>query len=644
MLLLLIGGGMTLAALWLAVRHPVAPSLVSGAALLTGAWVAARPQTLWFLLPAALPVMSFMPWTGWWLVDESDVLVLSCLGGAFVRWAHDMRQGETPRRLMAHGPVFAIWALLAVSLVVGVWRGLHDAGVDWSALPRWHEAAYAGYDSAWNTWRVGKSLLWALLLATLLAPPGDSDRPVLPRLVARGMLTGLGLVCLMVLWERTVYTGAFNFTQAYRTSAWFWEMHVGGGAIDAYLVMAVPFAVWGMWASSTAPRWIGCNLLMVVAVYAVLTTYSRGVYLAVTLTLLLMGLTAWQLRLPPAAGAIWGRRTLLAVLATLVLESSLVLVGGSFMADRLSRSETDMVNRMDHWRSGVGLLDSPQDWLLGLGLGRFPAHYSTEVPGGQFPGQAIWRGDSTGSGHVLLSGRHDIDQRADLFALTQRIELGEGDTATVRLRASGDSGSRLLVSLCERHLLYNVECRRQWASLNPALGAGDGQVEMHFGKDISGETRGVARWREAVLALSPAQADAPIRIDRVEMFDAAGHQRLLNPDFAAGLQHWLPIAQGRFQPWHLDNLYLDVLIERGWFGLWVFAVWVMWALRHLWRRVRAGDSVAWAYMGALAGILSLGGVISVTEVPRVSLILLILLWSVCAFRGQIEGVSSCNRL
>ncbi|MBT9465205.1 O-antigen ligase family protein [Hydrogenophaga sp.] len=642
-LLLLLGACLGLASLGLAVQHPVAPLALPLTTLLVILWNAARPQVLWFLLPAALPMMSFTPWTGWWLLDESDVLVLACLAGAFARWGVDVQRGRTEECMPWRRSFAALWCAVALSLLLGVLRGVGDAGVDWTTIPAWNEAMYAGYDSTWNTWRVAKSLAWALLIGMLLHAPGGAGGRGPARLVARGMVVGLGLVGAIALWERAVYAGIFDFSHAYRTSAWFWEMHVGGGAIDAYMAIAVPFAVWAMWTSTSTWRWAGANILMVLSVYAVLTTYSRGVYLAVLIALLFMGITAWRFKLVPAGGSARGRRTLLAMVSTLVLESVLVLGGGSFMAERLAGSGSDLVGRMEHWRSSLSLLKSPEAWTTGLGIGRFPAHYSREVTGGHYPGEALWHGDAGEQTHVLLSGRHESGQHADLFALTQRVDLTGAGSIRVRLRATGERPSTLLVSLCERHLLYDFSCQRRWASLKPMSDAGSGWIELRMGKNLFDGKSGVASLRESVFALSPMHIEQAIRIERVELWDSSGRQRLLNTDFSKGLQHWLPMAQGRFQPWHIDNLYLDVLVERGLLGLVILALWVLWALRGLWEKLRQGDSVAWALAASMVGIVSLGAVISVTEVPRVSLILMILLWSSDGFRGQIEDVSRCNK-
>lgn len=638
---LCLAGLLGLAALVLSAHHPVAPWTVMVVLLLAASLVARWPGVMWFLLPALLPVASFAPWTGWTLIDESDLLVMACLAGGLVHWSLHLR----PRAVGVARPglqVFvALWCLLALTLVWGVWRGLDDAGAQWSTLAPFEDALHAGYDSVWNTVRVAKSLVWGLLLGALMWAHMPALKPV--AWVARGMVAGLALVCLVVLWERGVYAGLFDFSLPYRTSAWFWEMHVGGGAIDAYLAMALPFAFWAVWTAPTAWRWAGANALMVVSVYTVLTTYSRGVYLAVLISLVFMGVSAWRLRLAPAAGAAWGRRTLGSLLLVLALEGMLVFGGGSFMADRLTRSSADLLGRVAHWQAGVGLLQSPADWMQGLGVGRFSAHYSREVPGGGYAGRADWQRSAAGVPQVALSGPASEGQREGYFALTQRIDVGTVGGHRVRLRAHSAQPAHLVVSVCERHLLYEFRCQWQWVAV-PLTGDSDGYREAVLAGDRFDDRSRREQWRQGVLAVAPAQAGSTVHLQSLEVFDATGQQWLKNSDFSAGLQHWFPMALGYFQPWHIDNLYLDVLIERGLIGLAVAALWVLWAGSSLVKALQRRDSLAWVMAGAVLGMLSLGSVISVTEVPRVLLILMLLMWSSGAIRGQIEDVSRCNRL
>lgn len=631
-----------LAALGLSIQHPVAPLAVTVGLLLVAVLVGWRPQAMWFLLPALLPVMSFAPWTGWTLFDESDILVMACVVGGLARWALDSRLPTQAAARSGHRLFVALWCLLAITLVWGVWLGLSDAGARWSTLLQDEAALYVAHDSAWNTVRVAKSLVWGLLLGALMWAHSPAFKPA--AWVARGMVAGLVLVCLVVLWERGVYAGLFDFSLPYRTTAWFWEMHVGGGAIDAYLAMAVPFAFWAVWTAPTAWRWAAANALMVVSVYTVLTTYSRGVYLAVLISLVFMAVSAWRLKLAPAAGVAWGRRSMGSMLLVLGLEGLLVFGGGSFMADRLSRSDVDLVGRVAHWQSGMGLLKSPGDWAHGLGVGRFSASYSREVQGGGYPGRADWQRSAAGVPRVALSGPESEGQREGYFELTQRIDVDTIGGHRVRLRAHSEQPAELVVSVCERHLLYEFRCQLQKVAVPLSSDVGNGFGEAVLAGDAFEDRSPREQLRQGVVAVVPVNATSTVWLESLELFDAGGHQLLKNTDFSAGLQHWFPMGASYFQPWHIDNLFLDVLIERGLIGLGAFALWVLWAGASLLRGLRQRDPIAWVLAGSVLGMLSLGSVISVTEVPRVALILALLMWSSGTIRGQIEDVSRCNQL
>ena len=254
------------------------------------------------------------------------------------------------------------------------------------------------------------------------------------------MLAGLAVVALAVVWERVAYTGLWDFSSPYRTTALFWEMHVGGAAIDAYLALATPFVAWALWTSRTPLRWGAAAALALLTGYACLTTFSRGVYLAVAVSLALLGLLLARQRIDgnvraSALRALWVAVLLLGTAAGLALAfdawgfagAGLVLLGlglallvltrrmpplhwrsaaslalafalalevvavlglGSYMRERFAASSRDRGSRLAHWQAGLGLLDGPADWLLGIGLGRLPAVYAHGVPGQEFPGDA----------------------------------------------------------------------------------------------------------------------------------------------------------------------------------------------------------------------------------------------------------------
>lgn len=608
-----------------AMFHPIAPVLTG---LLLGSvvvWAAKRPADVWFLLPALLPIANFTPWTGWWLVDESDLLILAAMGGSYLRWGFGAR--DAPTSPWGRTPRCMVWVYVAlpVVLLISVWRGLDDArgALPWAHMlsDLWAQGAGGDYDLPGNTLRVSKSLLWGLLLMPVLYR-ASQDAPVR---LARGMVCGLALVCAVVLWERGVYAGGLDFSHQYRTTAWFWEMHVGGGAIDMYLALTLPFAWWAAWTAPQGWRWYASALLVVLSIYAALTTYSRGVYLTATLTLIALGAVAHHYRIFSPDRSVWHRRAMLFLLTALVAETLLVLLGGAFMSDRLAQSNADLYQRMAHWQRGLGLLQTPGQWIWGLGTGRLPAHYSTQTPEGALPGQVRWLRSAAGPASVWLAGPATEDAKGEL-ALTQRVTLAPGGAYRVRLRGQADAPVKLLVQLCERHLLYTFQC--QWSStraLARSSARQDDWIELRLRGPAFAASGMHSAWREGVLAITLEQAKTSVRLDAVELINPQGLQVIKNTDFSLGSRYWSRIADKNYLPWHIDNLFLELLIENGLFGLVVLAAVAVWALVLAARGVRRQNPLSLIVFVSISTVICIGIVVSLIEIPRVSIMLWLLL-------------------
>ena len=611
-------------ALAAALQHPVAPALAVLMLVGVAAWAIRRPADLWFMLPALLPVANFTPWTGWWLVDESDLLMLAAMGGAYLRWGLDawnkpaVALGRTPRSMQW------VYVVLPPLLLIGVWRGLDDAraATPWAAMlaDLWAQGVYGDYDLPGNTLRVAKSMVWGLVLMPVLYRYGQAA----PLRLARGMVVGLFLVCAAVFWERGIYVGALDFSDHTRITAWFWEMHVGGGAIDVYLALALPFAWWAAWTARHGWRWCAAGALMLLSIYAVLMTYSRGVYLSVALALIALVTLAHRYRLVAPDSSVWHRRAMAFLAVALVAETLGVLVGGTFMPDRLGRSNKDLYQRFEHWERGVDLLKTPSQWVLGLGVGRLPAHYSTQTSEGGLPGQVRWVRSAEGSTQALISGPAQPGVKGKL-ALTQRVALAPGGAYRVRLRGYVQAPARLWVQLCEQHLLYAFECQEQTPLVLASSDAAGGWMELQLHGPAFASTGIRSAWRAGVLLIAVLQAKTRVRLDAVELIDPQGRQVLKNSAFAQGPRHWSSIAYANFLPWHMDNLYLELLIERGLLGLAALAALAVWALAMASQGVARQNPLALIVGIAISATLLIGVVISVIEISRVSTMLWLLL-------------------
>ncbi|MDR2839014.1 MAG: hypothetical protein LBV49_10710, partial [Azonexus sp.] len=131
---------------------------------------------------------------------------------------------------------------------------------------------------------------------------------------------------------RLAFTDLLNFSSDYRSTALFWEMHVGGAALDGWLLLTMPFAVWALRHARTAGGHALASGLLVLAAYAALTTFSRGVYLALFLSLPLL---AWQTRPAASVGqqsaaAVWPPLRWALALPLLAVMAGLVFAAGGY--------------------------------------------------------------------------------------------------------------------------------------------------------------------------------------------------------------------------------------------------------------------------------------------------------------------------
>jgi hypothetical protein len=630
--------GSLVAGVALAAHHPLWPM---AALVLLCFWcmlVIWRPG-LWLLaVPACLPFLNFSPWTGWIVFEELDIMLLGTLAGAYAQAAWGNRFAKGPGRIWST-PVWMV--LLAGSALLGLYRGFYDAGSGHFGLDfDW----FAGYADALNSLRVFKSLGFAVLLYPLLQEELDRSAARASKRLAMGMVVGLTITGLAVLWERAAFPGVWEFSAPYRTVALFWEMHVGGAAIDVYLALACPFVVWTVVAARRPLAWLSAALLALLSTYVCLTTFARGVYLAVVAPLLLLAVLLRRQRSQAAPlhhfiglrdsvrlqG--WRGKASFLLGGVLLGEVLVVLWGGTYMAQRLAHTGQDFSSRVVHWEHGLGLLQGPDDWLLGIGLGRLPGNFAQQVPQGEFSGEVQWKREpaknSPDNAFITLRGPATMGDLGGLFALTQRVDLVPSARYRVELTVRVQRHTALEVTLCERHLLYERNCKRRFLRVKPLKHEGlDAWQSVSL--PLSGEPLSAGHWfapRLTLLSVSVVNAGGAADLDKLKLLGARGDDLLINGEFSAGLAHWSVAAQSYFLPWHLDNLLLEVLVERGAVGLVLLLTLFAYALWQLAAgRLRQSDLSPYV-AASLSGALLVGLVSSVMDVPRVALLFYLILF------------------
>lgn len=592
-----LGGGC-----FLAMSHPLMPLLVSGVFLGLLPLFFWRPWIGLLALPALMPLLNFSPWTGWLIVDEFDLLVLAVVTAGYFRMWKDGSEGK-------YGKVLAILLALCV-LLIG--RGLADSSIH-------HVNLFSGYMTPLNSLRVGKSLLWLALLFPLVAQSAE----VLPRHQAmrdffRATLLGSGWVVLAVFWERGFFPGLADIFTPYRTVGPFWEMHHGGAALDVYLVLVAPLLVWAWRGAVSRIGRLLLGLFILAFGYACLTTFSRGVVFAVGGALILQCvLLGWQAR-----NDILNRRRIrsssVLVLAALTLEVLVVFGTDSFMNTRLQETGRDFGGRLAHWERGLRELDRPTDWLFGIGLGKLPARWTRGEDGLALPGRQEMAVDADGTPELRLSGPNRGGAEDDfgrLYALSQRFVMDSSAFHRISMKARSGQEAQVLVQVCASHLLYPARCIEEILAVTPS-----GWQTLRL--ELPGSLFDGAAWQKAGRGVFMLSVLTPGTIVEIrDVFLGTGDENLLrNPRFKEQEGQWFSQSFGYFLPWHIDNLYLELLVEIGLVGLIAFLAVVIRAMWRFFQSYLNGETYSTELLSSISGLLALGLVVSVVDMPRVAML------------------------
>lgn len=287
----------------LALNYPVAPyGLAAG--LLGIAALQLRWPLIWlFILPWAIPLLDLAPWSGRIYLEDYDLLVLAAASVALWQGRYSLRPLLRRRPGLA-----AILALLAVSYLISLSLAL------WPPPPP-DANAFSSYLSPYNGLRHAKAFAFALLLLPALAHALREDPERTARHFAWGAAAGVASLGLVAMWERGVFAalaaGAdrygligslLDFTGTYRITGLFHDMQAGGEAVDAYLALTWPAALWLLFTSRGRLAAVSAAVALALGLYGVTVTFSRASYLALAVGLLGMSLAYFGWRRRPGSG------------------------------------------------------------------------------------------------------------------------------------------------------------------------------------------------------------------------------------------------------------------------------------------------------------------------------------------------------
>lgn len=370
----------------LALIHPGWPLLQVGMALSVLGIVYLFPYIYPLFYVLVLVGGDAYPLTGQLALQEFDSLLAGATCGLLFAAKKITRVGESIDgglkidRLMVVG-----LGLLFLSTVV-------SSIIGWIRLPSapWGDQLSV-YFTQWNVFRISKGILWGVVFSIssvwVLRRVGRSGRRQWQLFFLRGSsLAGL-YVGLVVLVERWVFPGLWNWKDVYRATGPFFTMHIGDQHLDAFLTLVFPMVWANFWYPQVKKkeRWL-CVLVLIFILYAAFATMSRATLATLLIEACLLVCLNWSTRVVVgtqtiARGA--GRSTAVFWISGIMgLTLIAGFVGAIFtqaMQSRFASASEDWSGRTSHWRmilsrgtTGLGGV------CIGHGIGTLPSLIASE--------------------------------------------------------------------------------------------------------------------------------------------------------------------------------------------------------------------------------------------------------------------------
>jgi VanZ family protein len=586
----------------LAIIHPTHGHILLPVVLVVFALVLISSSLWLVLVPVAVPALDFYTASGWFVLDELDVVLCAVFSARLWKGGQPLAALERSKRSLLVALLGLFYALVIVSGVEEFWT---------SSFVTIH--SLVGYDGPQNSLRLLKTFGWTLALWWLIESDIKDDEPETIRRLAVGMGLSLLIASVWLVWERQLFTGLFDMDQAWRASGALSSMHVGGAAMDTHLVMSMPFLFLMFSRCSLSAKTIAMVSVPVVA-YAVYITFTRATYLAASFALLFVFagyLLLWLRR----GGALRVAALSIVLLAGVGLTIPAIFVS-DYMKSRWLDLGSSMVSRSAHWTSSIALVpDTLRATLFGAGLGSFPSVFQDSLLPDERAAAAIWRKDD---GETFLR----IGRGRQLY-IDQSVELKPFDKYEIRIRVRSEREIAVNVLLCRKHLMNSSGCSAVALLSQPGGDWKELAVTVNSGVvGLDDESTGLVA--PAVLTLAAHIRDAVLDVASVELIARSGQQLIHNSDFRDGLVHW-SYTQDDHLLWQAKNLWIQLYVELGLVGCLLLTVVLIGSAARLLRSNSGRRDVRLVLVASLIAVGVMATSDSIINAPRTILLLMLVL-------------------
>lgn len=556
-----------------------------------------RPHLWLFFIPFLMPLIRFAQKSGWFFWDLSDLLVMVTLAVLYYRKPVSFCFPRDKVLKTAFG-------LITVSMVISLVLGLYP-------LPEFDYNAFSSYHTQYNSLRVFKGFFWALLLQQFLFSSDEKKHDYSIKLFLSGSAAGLSGVIMAALWERHLFSAIFDLNESFRISSLFASMHIGGGAIEAYLVMTIPLLFsWGL--ACKKKRVLFLSLIILAGgCYVMTVTYSRAGYLGLLVS---VGAAAffslgygYRLKLIRTMGILFFFSVITLFLLTLMMQSG-------YLKKRFALFEDGYRVRMEHWKNTISLMDrNALHMTAGMGLGSFPRLFRERFEGGRRSGllRYVKQQNPENSYVKLIHG-------ADFYMDQQIISMDHPPYyLTLDIKAASSDMISLGASICEKNMLYSFNCQKvqisckglpgEWQPISIVL---ENKLIKNFESFLS---------RPTVFSLYNSTKDIDIEVDNIRLRNGRGEDLIFNGDFSKGYDRWFFVSDDH-QVWHIKNLFVQLFFDQGFLGVISFTLFFLTVLIRTVKLYHHQDLLWAGFISSFSGLLITACCVSMFDFPRVTML------------------------